>query len=499
MRNKIKAFLVLFMVLALVIQPITITRAATPATKVTKKTLYVGGDNYKITFNNLDKAATVKYSTSDKKIASVTTQGVIKPVAKGTAVITVKITQSKKSYESKITVTVMNPYVKITNPVKELKVGDTYKFEAKTYGLKKTATTWTVSDKSVAKIDAKTRTLTAMKAGSVKVTFKDTVSGKSNSVTVTVKSSSAKPTATPTPTPTPKPTQAPVEVPELPEDELFGYDIWEDGVIITEIYDVEVTSVDIPRKLGGYTVVAIDDGAFEALSELKTVKMPSTITYIGDYAFGSCEALTSITIPSGVTHIGDGAFEYCTSLAKLTLPEKLTEMGSNMFEGCGKLASITIPAGIEELPEYSFSECVSLKTVTFKEGLQLIGDEAFYGCTALTAVDFPKSLKEIYGSAFEGCTSLAKISFSSGLESIEDSAFSGCIKLTSVVLPSTLTYLGSAFSGCEKLSSVTIPKSVEDIGSGAFDDCSGSLKLKVKKNSYAYEYVVDEEIPYSTY
>ncbi|MDE7325214.1 MAG: leucine-rich repeat protein [Lachnospiraceae bacterium] len=498
MKNKFKVFFVLFMVLALIIQPAAITKAATaPATKVTKKTLYVGGDNYKITFNNLAESATVTYSSSDKKVATVTTQGVVKPVAKGTAVITVKITQSKKNYESKITVTVMNPYVKITNPVKELKVGDTYKFEAKTYGLKKTSTTWSVSDKSVAKIDVKTRTLTALKAGTVKVTFKDTVSNKSNTITITITSAKANPTATPTPTP--KPTQAPVEVPDLPEDELFGYDVTDDGAIITEIYDISLTSVDIPRKLGGYTVTAIDDGVFEAMSDLKTVKMPSTITYIGDNAFASCESLTSITIPSSVTHIGDSAFEYCSSLTKLTLPEKLTEMGSNMFEGCGKLASITIPAGISELPEYSFSECVSLKTVTFKEGLQLIGDEAFYGCTALASVEFPKSLKEIYGSAFEGCTSLAKITFSSGLESIEDSAFEGCVKLTSVVLPGTLTYLGSAFAGCEKLSSVTIPKSVEDIGSGAFDDCSASLKIKVKKNSYAYEYVVDEEIPYSTY
>ena len=484
MKNKMKVFFALFLVLALAIQPMTITKAAaTPAPKVTKKTLYVGGDNYKVAFNNLASSAKVKYSTTNAKVATVSSTGVIKPVAKGSATIKITITQSKKTYNSTIAVTVRTPYVKITNPVTELSVGDTYQFKAATYGLKKVSTTWTVSDKTVAKIDTKTRTLTALKAGTVKVTFKDTISKKSNTITITLKA------AKPTPTP----------MPELPEHELFGYDVEDGKVIITEIYDIDVTSVNIPAKIANYPVTAIDDGVFEALSDLKTVKMPSTITYIGDSAFASCESLTTITIPSGVTHIGDSAFEYCISLEKLTLPEKLTEMGSSMFEGCEKLASIVIPAGVKELPDSSFIDCIALKSVTFNEGLTLISDEAFYGCTSLESVSFPKSLKEIYGSAFEECTNLATIKFASGLESIEDSAFEGCIKLKSVTLPSTLTYLGSAFCGCEKLSSVTIPKSVEDIGSGAFDDCSESLKIKVKKNSYAYEYVVDEEIPYSTY
>lgn len=481
MKNRLKIVFALLVAFAVMVQPLTAVKAAsTPAATVTKKTLYVGGDNYKIQFKNLAAGATVKYSSSDTKIAKVTTAGVIKPVAKGKATITVKITQSKKTYTSKIAVTVMNPYVKITNPVTTLKVGDTYKFEAKTYGLKKTSTTWTVSDKTVATINTKTRVLTAVKAGTVKVTFKDTISKKSNSVTITIE---------------------PAAVQEdLPEDELYGYEVEGNNATITEVFDSSVTSLDIPKKIGNYTVTAIGDSAFEGLYDLKSVKMPSTITAIGDCAFGSCESLTSVTIPSGVTEIGDSAFEYCTSLTKLTLPEKLTEMGSNMFEGCENLASIEIPAGVEALPEETFIDCIALKTVTFHEGLTEIGDNAFENCTALSSLTFPKSLKTIYGYAFSGCASLTKLTFASGLEEIEDGAFENCVKLTSVTLPSTLTYLGGgAFSGCEQLKSVTIPKSVEDIGSGAFDDCSESLKLKVKKNSYAYEYVVDEEIPYTTY
>lgn len=481
MKKRMKIVFALLAALAVLLQPLAAVKAADdPAPKVTKKTLYVGGDNYKISFKNLSKTATVKYSSSNTKVAKVTSAGVIKPVAKGKATVTVKITQSKKTYTSKIAVTVMNPYVKITNPVTTLTVGDTYKFEAKTYGLKKTSTTWTVSDKTVGTINAKTRVFTALKAGTVKVTFKDTISKKSNSVTITVEPKAA--------------------AEDLPEDELYGYEVEDGGAVITEVYDSEVTSLDIPKKLGGYPVTAIGDSAFEGLYELKSVKMPSTVTQIGDYAFGSCESLTSVTIPSGVTRIGDSAFEYCTALTKLTLPQKLNEMGYNMFEGCEKLASIEIPAGVEVLPDSSFTGCTALKTVTFHEGLTEIGEYAFEACTSVSALTFPKSLKVIYGYAFSGCGSLAKVTFSSGLEEIEDGAFENCVKLTGVTLPGTLTYLGSgAFAGCEKLTGATVPKSVEDIGSGVFDDCSESFKLKVKKNSYAYEYAVDEEIPYTTY
>lgn len=314
MKNKMKIFFVLLLAVVMVAQPFASMEAAAataePTTAVTKKTLYVGGDNYKIAFKNLTGKYTLSCKSSDPKIAAVTvdkakTTAVIKPKAKGKATITVKITQSKKTYTRTIAVTVSNPYVKITTAKTEMTVGEKQTLVGKTYGLKKTDMTWSVSDKSIASLNTKTRELTALKAGEVKVTFKDSISKKSNSVTIKVKAA-AKPTPAPTPVPV-------ASTEDLPEHELFEYDVEDGKVIITGVLDSAVTSVTIPNKIGKYAVGAIDDGAFEALYDLKTVKMPSTITRIGDNAFGSCESLTSITIPSGVTEIGDNAFEYCTS------------------------------------------------------------------------------------------------------------------------------------------------------------------------------------------
>lgn len=458
-KKRIFALILVLTVFAL--EPLTALKAATaePAATVTKKTLYVGGDNYKILFKNLAEGSTVTYSSSDKTVAKVTTAGVIKPLAVGTATITVKIKQSGKTYTSKIAVTVRNPYVKITNPVETLTVGDTYKFEAKTYGLLKTSVTWAVSNKTVATINTKTRTLTALKAGTVKVTFKDTLSGKSSSCTIQV----VEPVVE--------------EEEELEEDELFGYEVVDKKAVITEIYDTTLTSLEIPNKLGGYKVTEIDDGAFEGMTDLTYVSFPSTITRIGDYAFGSCSSLKSIQLPSG-----------------------LKELGCNAFEFCESLASINIPAGVEIIEEGAFADCYALKTVTINEGTKEIGEEAFANCESLTSLTLPKTITDIGDSAFSECIALSKITFNSGLLSIGDYAFECCTALTTVTLPSTLTYLGSgAFDSCESLKSATIPSSVEEVGAGAFDYCSESLKLKVKKNSAGYEYAVDYEIPYTTY
>ena len=62
--------------------------------------------------------------------------------------------------------------------------------------------------------------------------------------------------------------------------------------------------------------------------------------------------------------------------------------------------------------------------------------------------------------------------------SIGDDAFWGCSRLTSVTIPNSVTSIGrSAFSGCSGLTSVTIPNSVTSIGENAFYGCSGLTTL----------------------
>ena len=85
----------------------TVEAATTvPETLLTKKTLYVGNGSYTIKFKNLASNAKVTYKSSSNKVATVSTKGLLKPIAKGSATITITIKQNSKSYTSKIAVTV---------------------------------------------------------------------------------------------------------------------------------------------------------------------------------------------------------------------------------------------------------------------------------------------------------------------------------------------------------------------------------------------------------
>ena len=186
---------------------------AAPVTTITKKTLYVGYENYTIKFKNLESKATVTYKTNDNEIASVTEKGVIRPVAMGSATITVSIRQNSRSYTNSIEVTVKKPFIAIINSTNELNQGDTFTFTAQAKGIKNASIEWTASNTKVAAIGKTSGNLTAKAVGKVTLTAMDSDSGKNASVTLTVKAK-GKPTVTPkakaTSIPTPKATATPI-------------------------------------------------------------------------------------------------------------------------------------------------------------------------------------------------------------------------------------------------------------------------------------------------
>ncbi|MBQ3603813.1 MAG: leucine-rich repeat protein [Clostridia bacterium] len=67
--------------------------------------------------------------------------------------------------------------------------------------------------------------------------------------------------------------------------------------------------IEIPSKLGGYTVTEIGSYSFYACTTLDSVVIPSTVTAIGNYAFAYCVNLSEISIPSSVTSIGANTFK----------------------------------------------------------------------------------------------------------------------------------------------------------------------------------------------
>lgn len=208
----------------MIMYPTAMAATTTPQLATSKKTLYKGYKNYTVKINNVSSQAVKSYTSSNKKVATVTSKGVVKPVSKGTATITVKIKDKGKTYSRKLKVTVKNPSIEITDSVTSLDLNNSFKLKAKTYGIKKPLLTWSSSNKAVISVQKRTGKVTAVKAGSAIITAKDKTSGKKTSITIKVIGSqpvlTPKPTATPIPTP--KPTAMPTPNPKaVTEDYIY--------------------------------------------------------------------------------------------------------------------------------------------------------------------------------------------------------------------------------------------------------------------------------------
>lgn len=117
--------------------------------------------------SNIDNIYFLSSNTSIAKVNRTT--GKISALKKGTTFITVYIIINETTQKYIVKVKVKNPAIKITNPVKTLKIKKNYKFKAKTYGLSE-AVCWKVSNKKIATISKKTGKLRTKKAGKVIVT-----------------------------------------------------------------------------------------------------------------------------------------------------------------------------------------------------------------------------------------------------------------------------------------------------------------------------------------
>lgn len=158
----------------------------TPDITETTKTLYVGYENYKIRFQNLNKTATVTYQSDSPKVATVSGKGVVKALSRGTAGIKVTIKQNNKTYASKLTVTVESPYIVISDLKFTLEKGESYLFQGTAYGIKGAAFTWTSSDPKVASVNKKTGEVKGLSVGTTTITVTDSVIGTLGNATISV-------------------------------------------------------------------------------------------------------------------------------------------------------------------------------------------------------------------------------------------------------------------------------------------------------------------------
>ena len=193
-----------------------------------------------------------------------------------------------------------------------------------------------------------------------------------------------------------------------------------DGIIITGFSGTGV-GVVIADSILDRPVVGIGSDAFNGRRSLESIRIPDSVTGIGNAAFANCNSLKSIAIPSGVTYIGFDAFHFCTSLTSITLPASLRVLVGNGF--CFYGSSNLVAINVDEANEYFASV-----------------DGLLYDKALTSLLECPKNKEGV------------------------------------VVLPSTVTSIGTAFANCTRLSRIVIPEGVTSFVVGAFDNCPAVLE-----------------------
>ncbi len=289
---------------------------------------------------------------------------------------------------------------------------------------------------------------------------------------------------------------------------LTDYVSAENGIIIVECKGDVKGNLEIPERIDGYAVIAIESYAFLNCTNFKSVTLPRTIEFIDEHALDDnddvhlnvsiyCEEddksyvyrwaiENSFTVNEEI----EGNEEDSSTKAD-EFSYELNEDGTGViitgYEG-EERGDLKIPSEINgypvtEIGEYAFEEYRFLGEVTFPSSLVKIGRHAFAYCKLTGELTFPEGLKEIGEGAFLGCGTFSNDSLTipEGITTIEASAFGWCQITGELKLPSKLEEIGNwAFNTCNGLSgNLIIPESVSFIGVGAFFGCTGFDKVFV--------------------
>ncbi len=181
---------------------------------------------------------------------------------------------------------------------------------------------------------------------------------------------------------------------------------------------------------------------------LKSVKLPGSLTTLPKNAFENSYNLVSITIPATIQDIEGGAFNGCTSLESITfkgeptVPSFIYENGAvikiekdELTEASTKTMVAAIPnigtsvdfndfPGVTIIGKEVFNDWKSLVAVDLS-GIEEVGESAFYGCSGLTSITNYESLKNVGVAGFRDCN-ISKFTINENM-TLQTNAFASAI------------------------------------------------------------------------
>ncbi|MCH5298087.1 MAG: leucine-rich repeat protein [Ruminococcus sp.] len=136
--------------------------------------------------------------------------------------------------------------------------------------------------------------------------------------------------------------------------------------------------------------------------------------------------------------------------------------------------------GTAEITGYSGSaETLTIPSELDGYTVTSLGRRAFYKCTSLTSVVIPDSVTSI-GSWTFGMCNLTSVTLGNGLIIIGEYAFGGCKNLPNITIPNSVKIIDNyAFATCSSLTTIKIPDGVTRIGLNAFFSCTNLASVTI--------------------
>lgn len=238
----------------------------------------------------------------------------------------------------------------------------------------------------------------------------------------------------------------------------------------------------------------VSEGAFANCKKLVTVELGKK-TRIAPKMFQNTP-LTEIVIYSD--SISDEAFKGCKELVSVEIKNDISYLGTEAFSECSKLSEVIFDGACEEIAEFAFQKCTSLETFTFPNCDLIINDAAFASAGVKKLVFAPNTfITEAGISMFDSIKSMsADVSASQhytcsadGVIYSQDGSRLVLVlpgySATTFTVPSSVREIGDgAFSSNTKIQSVTFAEDsqLSKIGIGAFANCTALRSVVLPDN-----------------
>ena len=396
---------------------------------------------------------TLKWTSDNEDVATVTQEGVVKGLKVGNANITASATDGSE-VSATCKVTVKPVVIDLSTKTINLRKGESYAEQIvnvlpDNYEHKEVV--WASADDSIASVDSEGM-ITAVKPGITTIKYS---LGYDSSITAECK--------------------------VIVYDENVVYvggiyyiiDKQKSEATVTSIYGGKNTSLDaeqVAQCYSGtinipdnviyegykYTVTKVGSYAFNCQNELQSIYIPRTVKAVEPYAAIKAEKLNRVNVAdeSQLENIGEQAFKMCIGLKRFVFDGtslKLNTIGNAAFNGCTALEKVQWNG---------------------KSELKTIKDYAFFKCTSLNNFNMPNSTLSVGNSAFRYNEGLTDINLSASLNYIDEYAFGEC-GFSHITLPESLANIqAGAFINNEHLQEITLPERLQGLGSAAFENNS---------------------------